>query len=64
MAKHFFFFIMFGLFCDTLYAKFKLITTLYNETNKAGCAEYRLCLEKNLAHDLIDEIHICMYIER
>ncbi len=58
MAKHFFFFIMVVLFCDTIYAKFKLITTLYNETNRARCAEYRLCLEKNLAHDVINEIHI------
>lgn len=38
--------------------KFKLITSLYNETNVDRIREYVRCLETNLKHELIDEIHI------
>lgn len=39
-------------------SKFKLITTLYNETNEIRCLEYITCIEKNLKHPLIDTIHV------
>ncbi len=38
--------------------KFSLITFLYNETDQERALEYIACLEKNIAHPLIDEIHI------
>lgn len=38
--------------------KFTLITTLYNETNAERIQEYMYCLEQNLAHPLIDTIHV------
>lgn len=38
--------------------KFVLITTLYNEMNDDRCAEYIICLEKNLQHPLIKKIHV------
>ena len=37
---------------------FVLMTSLFNETRRKRCKEYFYCLEKNLAHGLIDEIHI------
>lgn len=37
---------------------FILITSLYNEKNEARIAEYITCMEKNLAHPLIDTIHV------
>lgn len=38
--------------------KFKLIIVLYNETNEERIAEYIICLEKNLAHDRIGQLHV------
>ena len=38
--------------------KFILITMLYNEKNPKRVQEYITCLEKNLAHDRIDTIHV------
>jgi hypothetical protein len=38
--------------------KFNLIISLYNEKNKQRAAEYKLCLEKNIDHPLINQIHI------
>lgn len=37
---------------------FKLITTLYNETKEERIKEYLECVERNLAHPAIDEIHV------
>lgn len=54
----FIYIVIFFFFNDNLFAKFKLITSLYNETNKARFAEYRVCLEKNLEHPLIDEVYV------
>ncbi len=39
-----------------LFGKFKLITSLYNETNEERCKEYITCFKKNLEHPLIHEI--------
>jgi hypothetical protein len=49
---------MMQLYCTTLFTteKFKLITTLYNETNPIRAQEYIACLEKNLQHQDIDDI--------
>jgi ribosomal protein L7Ae-like RNA K-turn-binding protein len=44
--------------------KFKLITMLYNETNEERITEYLTCLEKNLAHDRIDQIHVVYDISK
>ncbi|MFA6066326.1 MAG: hypothetical protein WC707_04070 [Candidatus Babeliaceae bacterium] len=38
--------------------KFSLITTLYNEPRLERLLEFITCLEKNIAHDSIDDIHI------
>lgn len=38
--------------------KFVLITSLYNETNKERTNEYIYCLEKNISHPCIDQIHV------
>ena len=49
------------MFFYTLYThgnQFILITTLYNEINQKRCEEYITCLEKNLAHPLIEKIHV------
>ncbi len=43
---------------DTGIKKFKLLTMLYNEKNPKRAQEYITCLEKNLAHDRIDTIHV------
>lgn len=37
---------------------FKLITTLYNETKQERVKEYLECMERNLAHPAIEEIHV------
>lgn len=37
---------------------FKLITTLYNETNKDRIREYITCMEYNLNHKYIESIHV------
>jgi len=37
---------------------FVLITTLYNEQDQERVAEYLTCLEKNLAHQAIDVVHV------
>ncbi len=37
---------------------FILITTLYNETNPERIEEYLTCLKRNLAHPLIEKIHV------
>jgi len=49
---------MVQLYCTILLTteKFKLITTLYNETNPIRAQEYIACLEKNLQHQDIDDI--------
>lgn len=39
-------------------SKFKLITTLYHETNETRCLEYITCIEKNLQNPLIDTIYV------
>lgn len=44
--------------CNAEPEEFKLITVLYNETKKERISEYLTCLEKNLAHNRIDKIHI------
>jgi hypothetical protein len=48
------------LYCSTIFAteKFKLIISLYNETNPARAQEYITCLEKNLQHQDIDDIYV------
>jgi len=38
--------------------KFTLIVHLFNEKNAARCEEYIECLKINLAHPLIDKIHV------
>lgn len=38
--------------------KFSLIINLYNETNISRMSEYICCLEKNVAHNCIDAIHV------
>lgn len=37
---------------------FVIITSLYNEKEEARVAEYVACMEKNVAHPLIDTIHV------
>lgn len=50
--------LFFFIDCNAEQEKFKLITVLYNEENRARIAEYLTCLEINLAHNLIDKIHV------
>ena len=38
--------------------KFVLITNVYNETNPERLSEYITCLQNNLEHELIEEIHV------
>lgn len=54
----FFYLILLHLNLYSQSSKFNLITVLYNETNEARMNEYKTCLERNLAHPLIDKIHI------
>jgi hypothetical protein len=44
--------------CEATPEKFTLMTVLYNEKNEARIAEYITCLEKNMANDRIDQIHV------
>jgi hypothetical protein len=44
--------------------KYKLITTLYNETNRKRIKEYKKCLKRNGNHMLIDEIHVLYDTEK
>ena len=37
---------------------FILITVLYNETNAKRMQEYTTCLERNIAHQLIEKVHV------
>ena len=37
---------------------FILITVLYNETNSKRMQEYTTCLERNMAHQLIEKVHV------
>jgi hypothetical protein len=50
--------LFFFFYCGANPEKFKLITILYNETNEERIAEYLTCLEKNLAHDSIGQMHV------
>lgn len=55
------FFISITLFislCIDATDRYSLITFLYNEKNEERLFEYIECLEKNLEHKLIDDIHI------
>jgi len=36
--------------------RYALVTVLYNETNTARIAEYKICLERNLAHPAIASV--------
>jgi hypothetical protein len=38
--------------------KMNLLTVLYNEKNVSRCTEYIVCLERNLQHGMIDNIHV------
>lgn len=40
------------------FAQFTLITSLYNESEQERVDEYLICLEKNLAHPLIDRLEV------
>jgi len=44
-----------SLFCAN---EFILMVPLYNEKNTIRIAEYIYCLEKNIAHDMIKNIHV------
>jgi hypothetical protein len=46
------------LFTGHTLSAFILITTLYNEKSDTRLAEYIECLERNLAHPLIERIHV------
>lgn len=37
---------------------FILVTVLYNETNSKRMQEYITCLERNMAHQLIEKVHV------
>ncbi len=43
--------------------KFVLMTMLYNEKKSERVEEYKICMEKNLAHELIDSIYVLYDID-
>jgi hypothetical protein len=55
LHKLYFFFLLWPF---RVIAEFVLVTSLYNETNSDRLNEYIVCLERNLNHPAIDEIHV------